>query len=322
MTDPTLDLQTLAERLDEVEKKNHKLKNLGIALALLGIIGGFFGGIISARIFNNQITTTPSKILAAEEICLLDQHGMLRAGLTTMKDGQTTLFLGGKDGKGGVALSVTADGVPHLVFTDKDGKRRINLGLSEENGQPAFVIGGKDDGMIILTMFKNDSAELSFSGKGNKYPSIIMSTEQGIPNLSLCDNNGKNRITLSIGKDESSGLNFNNKDGKNVITIGNSADHNGINLYDNNSKCGIGLHSDGSPTLGLVDENGKHRAFLALEDGRPSLKLYDEKGITRTAIGSVDLVTKSTGTETRRPLSSLVFFNDKGEVIWKAPAEH
>jgi hypothetical protein len=273
MSEETLNLETLAERLDVVEKYNLRFKRLGIGIALLGILGGFLGGVISAKIFQIQKTAMPSKVIEAEEICLLDQHGKKRIAMALLNDKPALMFLG-------------------------------------ENAEVP----------ILLTVNKNGSPELFFSYNGSKYPSIIIEAEKGVPRLLMNDKNGQGRIMLAMGQDESSGLNFYNKDGESRISIGNDKTDS-ANIKLDNGKCGIGmiLSPAGSPGLGLVDKNGKFRTLLTLDDGKPSIMLRDEKGISRAVLGSVELVNKSTGTETKRSLSSLVFFDDTGDVIWKAP---
>jgi hypothetical protein len=50
MTEPTLDLKTLAARLKKVEKQNRRLKFFGLLMVILWIFGSFLGETISARI--------------------------------------------------------------------------------------------------------------------------------------------------------------------------------------------------------------------------------------------------------------------------------
>ena len=52
----------------------------------------------------------------------------------------------------------------------------------------------------------------------------------------------------------------------------------------------------------------------------PSIKFFDKSENLRTILGSAELVKKS-GTEIKTPLSSIVLFNEKGNVIWRAPTE-
>ncbi|MDP3183595.1 MAG: hypothetical protein Q8M54_12385 [Desulfobaccales bacterium] len=50
MTEPALDLKTLAARLKKVEKQNRRLKFFCLLMLILWIFGGFWGETISARI--------------------------------------------------------------------------------------------------------------------------------------------------------------------------------------------------------------------------------------------------------------------------------
>ncbi len=68
----------------------------------------------------------------------------------------------------------------------------------------------------------------------------------------------------------------------------------------------------------LINEG---KLLIGFDDGNtPIIKLFDEKQHLRATIGSADLESK-TGTKIKTPLSSMVFFNEKGNVIWKAPLE-
>ncbi len=71
--------------------------------------------------------------------------------------------------------------------------------------------------------------------------------------------------------------------------------------------------------LSLFSENGNSAITLrALPDGSPHLQFYDKDGNTRAVLGSTSPRTMSIETK-RRPESSLVLFDKKGKVIWKAP---
>jgi hypothetical protein len=99
-----------------------------------------------------------------------------------------------------------------------------------------------------------------------------------------------------------------------------------LNLFDPQSKAGIsiGFNESMEPFLSLVDKNGKLRTMLALsmKDGdSPSLQLYDNAGRLRTILGEGSLEKKELGTTLKWPISSLLLFDDKGNVIWRTPAD-
>jgi hypothetical protein len=49
------------------------------------------------------------------------------------------------------------------------------------------------------------------------------------------------------------------------------------------------------------------------------IKLADYKGNMRTVIGNTETVTPKTGVAHKHPISSIVLFNEKGDVLWSAP---
>ncbi|MGH8856752.1 MAG: hypothetical protein ACREXG_01785 [Polaromonas sp.] len=55
------------------------------------------------------------------------------------------------------------------------------------------------------------------------------------------------------------------------------------------------------------------------KEGQPALMLQDEDGIMRSTLGETALKRPDSGAIEQRPVSSLVFFNKHGQVIWKAP---
>ena len=87
---------------------------------------------------------------------------------------------------------------------------------------------------------------------------------------------------------------------------------------------------DEAPTLMMFGRNGSLPRFLIFDDkrcraelylganGEPSLNLYDEKGTMRTALGTVRIKVPKTG-ELQNLYSSLVFFNEDGNIHWSVP---
>ena len=76
---------------------------------------------------------------------------------------------------------------------------------------------------------------------------------------------------------------------------------------------------DGSLPRLMIFDNKSCRAELYLRaNGEPSLNLYDEKGTMRTALGTVRIKVPKTG-EIQNLYSSLVFFDEDGNVHWSVP---
>ncbi len=84
-------------------------------------------------------------------------------------------------------------------------------------------------------------------------------------------------------------------------------------------RASLSLGKLGSPALNLFDEKGQMRASLGLlADGSSSLSLFDAKGL-RAVLGRTKLEASRTGKVDERPVSSLVLFDEAGNVLWRAP---
>ncbi len=177
------------------------------------------------------------------------------------------------------------------------------------------VVAGLIGGAVISTLFQTGLVSAQESPKLQK---VIMAEEfvvisepgKGYANLKASPNGVT--LYLSYG------------DGPNA-TISASPD--GVLLYLTNtpletssSNIVLTLRKDGEAFLSMNGKRGEEQVYLTTgKDGSPFIRLKDVNGRTRTVLGNTSFVHPQTGVVERRPPSSLVLFNEKGNVIWKAP---
>lgn len=132
--------------------------------------------------------------------------------------------------------------------------------------------------------------------------------------IHLVDQDGKARWVMAMSRDGEPSVTFVNKDGWAPMAMG--VNRNGFPFFNMILQPGKG----GGPSLALMDGTMKNRAVLGLwEDGEPYLRLSDRNGQVRATLGSTVLRDSVTGASIRRPCSSLVLFDEEGEIIWSAP---
>ncbi len=113
-------METLARRLDKVERENRRWKRAGV-LAL---------AVIAAIVLMGQAASKlappgkPGKIVGAEQFIVHDARGGVRAELGTLPNGTVRLVLydRGNPGETSVILSAGPETSPALSFSDKSGK--------------------------------------------------------------------------------------------------------------------------------------------------------------------------------------------------------
>ena len=119
----------------------------------------------------------------------------------------------------------------------------------------------------------------------------------GQTSLSLYDQTGAARVSLAINYGPAL-LMFFDKAGKVRVVLGDNS---------------------GEPLVALYDKAETTRVGLSVGDDGPRLRLYDKAGKMRAALGTVPLENTATGSTETRAESSLVLFNQRGRVLWKAP---
>jgi len=133
MSEPTLD--TLAQRLERVERENRSLRRVGV-LMLVGV---------AALLIAAQATA--NRVVEAEKFVVRDASGKIRAELGAPPDGRVALTLFDRDGGLRVELRVLTNGRVGLLLYDKNGKSRAALRVLAEGG-PVLGLFDKDEKLL------------------------------------------------------------------------------------------------------------------------------------------------------------------------------
>jgi len=182
MNEPTM--ETLARRLDGVERENRRLKQVGVvALA-----------VIAAVVLMGQATGGKvAKVIEAENFIVRDEHGRKRAELGA-KSGNVGLAFYGNSGLASISLYLYQGASPSLMVVDKHRKLAAflspsGLGLQVKNNSRA-ALRLDDDGSPRLVLYDKNGM---FSQ--NKRAALELDND-GSPKLVLYDKNGMSRAEL------------------------------------------------------------------------------------------------------------------------------
>jgi hypothetical protein len=203
---------TIEERLERLERENRRLKYLLFSLLFL-IAGVFF---IGARTINGEGESSIPDEIKAKKFTLVDDNGKGRAVLGIWKglpglvffseagelrvgllDAEKLPSLGFQDenGKTRLVLGTSKEQGPFLELCDENGKTRVRLlssalGLYDEGGKPKVVLGVSEKGSLF-----------SLSGEGKSEIRLGMADARN-PFLSLADEEGKIKAALTITNEE------------------------------------------------------------------------------------------------------------------------
>jgi hypothetical protein len=116
--------------------------------------------------------------------------------------------------------------------------------------------------------------------------------------LTIVDEKGTTRVFVTVVKDSPAEVFYDEK---------------------GNRRIGLTVIKD-SPAVVLYGEKKNERIGLTVtKDGSPTVFLNDEKGHPRAVLGSMELERARTGDTENTAPSSLALFDNKGNVIWRAP---
>ncbi len=139
MNEPTM--ETLARRLDRVERENRWLKQAGVVALAVIVAVGLMGQVTQGKV---------AKVVEAEKFVLRDKSGKTRAFLGVGDEGTVVLDLNDQDENIVVNLGVTANGDAvlsfikndeiHVGLTFNDATRMSSLILLDDDGKASVMI--------------------------------------------------------------------------------------------------------------------------------------------------------------------------------------
>ena len=144
----------------------------------------------------------------------------------------------------------------------------------------------------------------------------------------VIDEDGRLRARFGFGTFQDSGygpethLRIFDEEGKERITLVDSVAGPYFQLQEDESGPTLGISLDGGrPQLGMWhNTEGNLRVSLELlANGNPSLTFFDQDTKIRAVLGTTQLKHPDTGATDLRAPSSLVLFDEEGQVVWEAP---
>ncbi|MEJ2724894.1 MAG: hypothetical protein P8175_09660 [Deltaproteobacteria bacterium] len=170
----------------------------------------------------------------------------------------------------------------------------------------AAFLAGLLGGVLSGKWISPDEAEVQ-QELGSK--NVVVANE-----FHLVDDHGKDRWVLKLSMDGEPNITFINQNGWAPMAMG--VNKSGLPYFN----MVLEPDKETGPSLVLMDSQMRNRALLGLDrDGQPHLSLLDQAGRVRAALGSVELTNPATGLKEKRPCSSLVLMDEKGEVVWSTP---
>lgn len=256
-----------------------------------GLIGGFFSTkflpeneFVFAQGATDQIKQKQiiAKTIIAEEFFL---HSKKEG---TLLDGQIPIPR--------ALLTTEPDGNPKWIMQDSNGNPRFSIKLEDKNGTTLAILN--EEGEYRLLLSEKNSDENSPAG----------------PTVALLDNNGMIRARMGIQADNNPFLSLNDPSSANKSQ--------GRNIE-------LSLLEQGKARISICGVDGNHRATLDIDSDKTCLSLLDPGGETRAEFGNTELAFGQDGSlkkrssdgfsVEKRPVSSLVLYNEEGKVSWSAP---
>lgn len=169
-----------------------------------------------------------------------------------------------------------------------------------------FLLGG---GLVLVGAVHQKTTPIAEEIRARTF---VLVDAQGVPlarlgylphggiGLGLYDKGHQSRVLVSIDDDGASSLSLYGRGGQGGALLSVSA--------------------SGATSLRLLDANWKNRLVLATwPNGAPFLQMADREGKDRILLGYTDLRVTATGTLVERSSPSLLLFDQREAILWRAP---
>jgi len=277
-----------------LEKEEDMSRSPYWLLVLMALIGGMIGGFMSTQFFSgnevafaqNGIHQVKQKQIYANTI-IAEEFFLHSKKNSNPLDGEIPIPR--------ALLTTEPDGNPKLVMQDRNGSPRFSIQLKDNDGATLTMLGEDGEQRLILS-------EKSSYGE----------TRTG-STVALLDNNGKIRAQMGLQADSNPFVSLSDPPSEEKASCRN------IKLC---------LEEKDKASISLSGVEGSLRAGLHIDSGNTCLSLNDLKGGTRAELGNTKLAfgaggflkkTSSAFSVEQRSPSSLVLYNEKGDVLWSAP---
>ncbi len=160
MNEPTM--ETLARRLDRVERENRRLKQAGVVAVAVIVAVVLMGQATGGKVV---------EVVEAQRFLLRDSKGINRGGLQVMDDDRPILHLADENGLTRAELVVLSNNTPALYFYDYEKGRDVGrkhlawLGVSKHGSVTLALIDRERQSQAQLS---GTGPRLRFIGKDGR----------------------------------------------------------------------------------------------------------------------------------------------------------
>jgi len=293
-----------------------------VSTLLVAVVSAFLGGTLGVWFLMPPSVLAqgePQKVIEAQEFRVVDEDGKVLAILGSWEE---AAFWDGKIPEAdlnrlGVNNKLVRQG---LRLFDENETIRASLALV--SGQPQldfFDLDGETRASLHLQTSISDVLDALRSEEPSQVGNDIL--------LSLYGSGRKGGTTLTVGPSGDSVLLMgeNDREEGRVYLVSDPSDGSAFfQITDERSGTAIiPLHQSDdelrSKEFILLDEDNIKAMLGVDEDGNPRFQLYDSNGDLRAVLGSTRLKNTTTGSTEIRAVSSLVLFDEEGNVVWSAP---